>query len=663
MSINDRYLTIAEKIKAAANTGKEAVFYMDPPFNVGNNYTFTPEGLSDYFNTEGVLTSYATSSALQPDTGVYRIPSFDAAGTTSIPVAVDRVYVEEYTSGTRIGGAHYKVVISEPTHPLKFSNGGRWFEIDEELPDVTMAGAKGDGSDDTTAFNSMTSLGRSFTVRDTSSYYRVTSTIWLADYQTLLGVNCPEIRIDNASSAILFKFDNRQLASVENVKLSVSVSCPDTAVVTFATSFRCSIRGCEGDGLRSDPLSGTIVISGSSFFNEVTDNYFDNTQGTVIKLMGSSVSLNVIENNTLQHNGAFGIFLDTGVNKTIIRGNKTTSSTLELIGVRYTCYENIIEGNFASGSGDNGISVTGFNNTVANNHCRGNEQEGIGIFGSGNTVIGNVCFDNGQDTSYDYAGIAIWPGFGGTGQFNVVVGNTTGNSPGNTSQKNGIRINDNLFYPIWVTATAITAGAQRVNGLNIYQASTSGTTGATAPVHTSGTVSDGGVDWTWIAAFTTTALAAYNQIGPNTSINETTDVYNMNNWGNDTLISKENVRLPGRVVARGGTPATWTSINDFTVGSNSGNAGIAIWPGTAGVGRCGFGRTAARAWVQWNEATDIMDIATGGTNVAHFNNTTTNNETAMMLLTRIGGVSTVKRVELGAADSGGAGYRMLRVLN
>jgi hypothetical protein len=58
-----------------------------------------------------------------------------------------------------------------------------------------------------------------------------------------------------------------------------------------------------------------------------------------------------------------------------------------------------------------------------------------------------------------------------------------------------------------------------------------------------------------------------------------------------------------------------------------------------------------------------MDIATGGTNVAHFNNTTTNNETAMMLLTRIGGVSTVKRVELGAADSGGAGYRMLRVLN
>lgn len=49
----------------------------------------------------------------------------------------------------------------------------------------------------------------------------------------------------------------------------------------------------------------------------------------------------------------------------------------------------------------------------------------------------------------------------------------------------------------WVTATSYTAGMQRFNGANLYTATTSGTSGGTAPVHTSGTVSDGGVSWAY----------------------------------------------------------------------------------------------------------------------------------------------------------------------
>lgn len=573
---------------------------------------FTPTG--------GVETTLqdVLDKADRVSTTAQSVPSFSAASTAYIPTGTNNVLVEFYAPNvmvpaTLIGGAKYKLVQSEPSHPLKFQNDGRWFEIDEDTPDVSMAGATEDGAtDDYSAFASMTSLGKSFTVTKRGTRYRVTSPIQLASNQVMRGIGNPEIRIDSASSAILFKFDGCTDSAIEDIVMSVSASCPDTAVVTFASSFRCALRRCEGDGLRSDPLSGTVVISGSSFFNEISDNYFDNCQGTAIKLMGSSVSLNDILRNTLQNNGGFGIFLDTGVNKTTIRGNKTTASTLELIGIRYTCYENNVDGNFASGSGDNGISISGFNNTVTNNHCRGNEQEGIGIFGSGNTVTGNVCFDNGQDTSYDFAGIAIWPGFGGTGQKNVITGNTTGNSVGNTSQKNGIRINDNLFYPVWVTATAITAGAQRVNGLNIYQAATSGTTGATAPVHTTGTVSDGGVDWTWIAAFTGTATAAYNQIGPNTSVNEITDVFNMNGWGSDILISESLMRFPGKAVFDGGSSATWTSVNSLTVGKNNGNTGIAVWPGTGGIGRLAFGQASARAYLTYTVSTDALAIASGG---------------------------------------------------
>ena len=49
----------------------------------------------------------------------------------------------------------------------------------------------------------------------------------------------------------------------------------------------------------------------------------------------------------------------------------------------------------------------------------------------------------------------------------------------------------------WVTGTAFTANSYCFNNGNYYQTTAGGTTGATAPTHTSGTVSDGGVNWTY----------------------------------------------------------------------------------------------------------------------------------------------------------------------
>ncbi|WP_046111816.1 SGNH/GDSL hydrolase family protein [Aquincola tertiaricarbonis] len=54
----------------------------------------------------------------------------------------------------------------------------------------------------------------------------------------------------------------------------------------------------------------------------------------------------------------------------------------------------------------------------------------------------------------------------------------------------------------WATGVAVVAGDMRTNGGNTYQATTSGTTGATAPVHGSGSASDGTVTWLFLGAGT-----------------------------------------------------------------------------------------------------------------------------------------------------------------
>lgn len=60
-------------------------------------------------------------------------------------------------------------------------------------------------------------------------------------------------------------------------------------------------------------------------------------------------------------------------------------------------------------------------------------------------------------------------------------------------------------YNPWVTGQAYTSGDVVFNSFYKYIATTSGTSGASAPAHTSGTVSDGGVSWLYVEQFQNTA--------------------------------------------------------------------------------------------------------------------------------------------------------------
>jgi hypothetical protein len=60
-----------------------------------------------------------------------------------------------------------------------------------------------------------------------------------------------------------------------------------------------------------------------------------------------------------------------------------------------------------------------------------------------------------------------------------------------------VSINGNYEY--WYSGQVIGAiGVYRSTGSNQYVSASTGTTGSTMPTHISGTVSDGGVDWTWV---------------------------------------------------------------------------------------------------------------------------------------------------------------------
>jgi len=53
----------------------------------------------------------------------------------------------------------------------------------------------------------------------------------------------------------------------------------------------------------------------------------------------------------------------------------------------------------------------------------------------------------------------------------------------------------------WEEGQDILVSMQRKNAGHLYCASTEGVSGASAPTHTEGTVSDGGVDWTFVSVF------------------------------------------------------------------------------------------------------------------------------------------------------------------
>jgi hypothetical protein len=236
----------------------------------------------------------------------------------------------------------------------------------------------------------------------------------------------------------------------------------------------------------------------------------------------------------------FGVHVSNGTNRCLFRNLRcyndnsagTTTRSLELLGMTYDCWDNRVTGCHAEGTGDNGISITGYGNVVSENVCRGNYHAGLGIYGKLNAVGKNQCSNNNQRFPIDgltFANIDVIPAFGGEGAHNSITGNVTFDDQATPTAETGVRLRNNS-YNKWVSGNMFTSSNRycyvdstvpgsglAANTYQVYAALTltSAAAGNTPPTHTTGTVSDGTIDWTFLFTATPNLHAHDNYVADN----------------------------------------------------------------------------------------------------------------------------------------------------
>jgi parallel beta-helix repeat protein len=289
------------------------------------------------------------------------------------------------------------------------------------------------------------------------------------------------------------------------------------SVLLLQNATNCLIEDCD---FLND--SGSLFVSATSTSNRFVRCRFLDGAGTALDLTGSGCAHNSVLDCEFQRNTGFGVRMSSGANRNLVQGCRTISNGIELVGLTYQTWGNRIIGNHAEGCGDNGISISGYQNTVVGNTCRGNKYTGLYLYGRENTATGNSCINNGQAHNpaflyYDaanvtnYAGLTLGGGWGAVAHNNAVAGNFCDDDQSTPTQFYGIRLNS-AAYNAWVTATVYATGVFVRSGSHIYLASVGGTSGATAPTHTSGSTSDGGVTWEYAGPLAGGTAEAYGNV-------------------------------------------------------------------------------------------------------------------------------------------------------
>lgn len=393
-------------------------------------------------------------------------------------------------------------------------------------------------TDNSTAFQAAASSGQRVLIPYTPLPYYIATYPQMANRTEFIGTGSPTIKCGLRG----FSASSVSDILVEGITFDYSAGA-SAPPVYMSSCTRIRVLRCKF----ISPKGNLTIINGSTDC-EVEDSYFQDCSTSIILLSGVTTRRNRIRRNRIHNSVGFGIWLDDSTNQNLIEGNTTILNGLEMVGITQGCFENRIIGNHVEGCGDNGISVSGYRNTVVGNVVKGNAFRGIFLWGDHNTVTGNVCLNNGSGLASARSGIGISHGFGGSGQHNTVVGNVCYDDQASPVQEYGVRISNVAQNPVWTASQTISSSyLYRYYGLNLYKASAAGTTGATPPTHTTGTVSDGAVSWTYLRSFDTVASPSFNIISGNDATGFTASYGDGDSWTKNVLIAN----MQGSVIVAG----------------------------------------------------------------------------------------------------------------
>ena len=229
-----------------------------------------------------------------------------------------------------------------------------------------------------------------------------------------------------------------------------------------------------------------------------------------IRIDGDSNDIEITDFECHSDRG-FGIYIHDTAHECRLSDIRSKNNALETVGVTKRAHRNAIEKVRSYGSGDNAVSITGYLNSVDRVHAERARYDGVCLYGQGNRVDNVTAIECGQANAglapaamADYGAVAIKPAFGGIGRKNRVGENIVSIDEQDTPTMTHQVVYKSAVYaahiPGEVIAANIDAPQYRTAGNILYVTTTGGTAGATTPTHTSGTVSDGGVSWTYLNA-------------------------------------------------------------------------------------------------------------------------------------------------------------------
>ncbi|QFT31821.1 hypothetical protein FIV00_15115 [Labrenzia sp. THAF82] len=214
------------------------------------------------------------------------------------------VLTHGYTAAGDGGGALYKRVDAEPSHPGKFrsadryltdggtdaTNGG-WWEIDERITTPKMYGAIGDGvNDDTVALQDCITSGRFIDL--TGGIYRITDTIQVAVSKS---------KIFSAALTTLQGFAVRQGAIlVDNPSIGIALNCTSTGTI-FENIYIYSAAQITAEAIHFDRSAGSSSDRDHRVIGVSIVNF-----STCIKMIGRGLHVKDCQFST----ATFGVVLD-----------------------------------------------------------------------------------------------------------------------------------------------------------------------------------------------------------------------------------------------------------------------------------------------------------------------------------------------------------------